>query len=139
MPANPWTLAAYARWSEHQQPEYDLTKAFKTIFRVHNSKSRKRPDRDPLVVNTLNQIEERAKEKAEQKKRPKDKSRPLFPDDDLLDPKPAPKKRRTAGKAGSPRTKGKDKSPAKRKSPAKKTRKGLSPGPKLVSKRKLKK
>ena len=81
VPANPWTLAAYARWCEHQQPGEDIGKAFKTIFRVHGAKSRKRPDRDPLVVSTLAQIKERAREK---KERAKDKRKPLFPDDGLV-------------------------------------------------------
>ncbi len=138
MPANPWTLAAYARWCEHQQSGEDIGKAFKTIFRVHGAKSRKRPDRDPLVVSTLSQIEEREKEKkAKEKRKAKDKTPPLFPDDDILDPTPPAKskKKKTAKKAAPSKGKAKDKA----KSGGKKTRPGLSTGPKLVSKRKLKK
>lgn len=130
MPANPWTLAAYARWCEHQLSYSDLAKAFKTIARVHNSKSRKRPDRDPLLVNTLEQIENRAKEK----KKPKDNRPPLFPDDDILDPKAA-KRGKPSSKAKPAKGKGKGKGKEK----GKKVRPGLSATPKLVSKRKLKK
>ena len=123
MPANPWTLAAYARWCEPQLSHKDIVRAFKTIFRVHATKSRRRPDRDPLVVNTLKQIEERAKEKKE----PKKKAAPLFPDEDILQPGPPPKKIKTAPKAATGKT-------GKRK-----VLPGLSASPKLVSKRKLKK
>ncbi len=132
IPANPWTLAAYARWCEPDRSHADIAKAFKTIFRVHNSKTRKRPDRDPLVVGTLAQIEERAKEK---KERAKDKRKPLFPDDDILSPKAPKKAKKTAKKAAPSKTKTKGKG----KTGSKKTRPGLSAGPKLVSKRKLKK
>lgn len=139
IPANPWTLAAYARWVESQQSDGDIAKVFKTIFRVHSVKSRRRPDRDPLVVSTLSQIEERQKEKkAKDKRKAKDKTPPLFPDEDILDPKtPAKskKKKPTKKAAASPKTKGKPKT----KTSAKKTRPGLNSGPKLVSKRKLKK
>ncbi len=128
IPANPWTLAAYARWCEPDRSHTDIAKAFKTIFRVHNSKTRKRPDRDPLVVGTLAQIEARAKEK---KERAKDKRKPLFPDDDILKPKAPKKAKKTAKKAAASKAKGK--------AGGKKTRRGLSAGPKLVSKRKLKK
>lgn len=123
VPANPWTLAAYARWCEPQLSHKDIVRAFKTIFRVHATKSRRRPDRDPLVVNTLKQIEERAKEK----KRPKEKTVPLFPDGDILTPDPPPKKKKPVPKAKAGRT-------GKRK-----VLPGLSTSPKLVSKRKLKK
>ena len=136
MPANPWTLAAYARWYEHQQSGDDIAKAFKTIFRVHGAKSRKRPDRDPLVVGTLSQIEEREKDKkAKEKRKAKEKTPPLFPDDDILDPTPPAKskKKKTANKAAPSNSK------KKAKSSGKKTRPGLSTEPKLVSKRKLKK
>ena len=134
VPANPWTLAAYARWCEPDRSHADIAKAFRTIFRVHNSKTRKRPDRDPLVVATLSNIEERAKEKkAAVKRKAKDKSPPLFPDDDILDPAPPVKsKKKISAKKAAP-------SKQKGKTGGKKTRPGLSAGPKLVSKRKLKK
>jgi hypothetical protein len=123
VPANPWTLAAYARWVEPQLSHKDIARAFKTIFRVHATKSRRRPDRDPLVVNTLKQVKERAKEK----KSPKEKAAPLFPDDDILQPTPPKKRKKTAPKAVT------------RKAGKRKVLPGLSASPKLVSKRKLKK
>ncbi|MDA1089417.1 MAG: hypothetical protein O3A85_03775 [Proteobacteria bacterium] len=141
VPANPWTLAAYARWCEHQQSCEDITKTFKAIFRIHGAKSRKRPDRDPLVLTTLSQIEERLKEKkATEKRKAKDKTPPLFPDDDILDPSPPAKskKKKNAKKATPLKGKGKDKGKTKAKAGGKKTRPGLSAGPRLVSKRKLK-
>ena len=76
-----------------------------------------------MVVNTLKQIEERAKEKKE----PKKKAAPLFPDEDILQPGPPPKIKKTAPKA------------ATRKTGKRKVLPGLSASPKLVSKRKLKK
>ncbi len=136
VPANPWTLAAYARWCVPNRSHADIVKAFKTIFRVHNSKTRKRPDRDPLVVSTLAQIETRAKKK---KERAKDKRKPLFPDDDILKPKAPKKAKKTVKKAAPSKTKGQEKGPGKGKTGGKKTRPRLSAGPKLVSKRKLKK
>ena len=132
VPANPWTLAAYARWCEPDRSHADIAKAFRTIFRVHNSKTRKRPDRDPLVVSTLAQIVERATKKKEQAK---DKRKPLFPDDDILSPKPPKKAKKTAKKATPSKTKAKGEG----KTGGKKTRPRLRAGPKLVSKRKLKK
>lgn len=138
VPANPWTLAAYARWCELDRSHADIAKAFKTIFRVHNAKTRKRPDRDPLVVGTLAQIGERAKKK---KERAKDKRKPLFPDDDILKPKAPKKAKKSAKKGAKSKTKGQEKAKTKGKAKTgdKKTRKGLSTIPKLVSKRKLKK
>ncbi|MBT3305581.1 MAG: hypothetical protein HN377_03770 [Alphaproteobacteria bacterium] len=123
VPANPWTLSAYARSVEGQLSHKDIVSAFKTIFRVHGSKSRRRLDRDPLVVKTLEQIAERAKEK----KAPKEKVAPLFPDDDILKPD-APKKTKKAPPKAKPGKTGK-----------RKVLPGLSTSPKLVSKRKLKK
>jgi len=118
VPANPWTLSAYARWCEPQLAHKEIVRTFKTIFRVHATKTRRRPDRDPMVINILKQIEDRAKEK----KRPKEKTVPLFPDSDILRPEPPPKKK-----------------PApKAKAGKRKTLPGLSTSPKLVSKRKLK-
>ena len=136
VPANPWTLAAYARWCEPDRSHADIAKAFRTIFRVHNSKTRKRPDRDPLVVSTLAQIETRAKEK---KERARDKRKPLFPDDDILNPKAPKKAGKSTKKGAKSKTKGQEKGQEKEKTGGKKTKLRLSADPKLVSKRKLKK
>jgi len=124
VPANPWTLAAYARWLEPDKTFPAITKIFTAIAKVHTTKSRKRPERDPTVTRTLGLIETRAKAK---KQAAKDKRLALFPDDDVLNPAPPgkPKKKTTSVNTG----------PGK----SKKTRPGLSAGPKLVSKRKLKK
>jgi hypothetical protein len=135
VPANPWTLAAYARWSEHHHSYPDLAQNIESIARVHHSKTRTRLDRNPMVTSTLSLIETRA----EAKKSAKEKQAALFPEDDILKPKAAKKSKakktkKPAGKAKAAKAKKTtNKKPAK-----KKTRKGLSASPKLVSRRKLK-
>lgn len=134
VPANPWTLAAYARWSERHHPYPTVAKNIEAIARVHHTKTRKRLDRHPMVTSTLNLIETRAKAK----KSAKDKQAALFPEDDILERQAAgkgsPKKtKKTTGKAKAKTAKGKGKKTAK-----KKTRKGMSASPKLVSRRRLK-
>jgi hypothetical protein len=122
MPANPWTVAAYARWCERHQRYPAIIKTIRAIARMHRSKSRQRPDRDPTVARTIRLIETRARV------RPKKKGTGLFPEADIL-----------GGAAGAPRKvgvvgKGKIRGAAK---PA--SRRGLSAQPKLVSRHKLKK
>ena len=137
VPANPWTLAAYARWSERHHPYPTVAKNIEAIARVHHTKTRKRLDRHPMVTSTLKLIETRSKAK----KSAKDKQAALFPEDDILERKAAgkgrPKKtketKETTGKAKAKTAKGKGKKTAK-----KKTRKGMSASPKLVSRRRLK-
>ncbi len=134
VPANPWTLAAYARWSERHHPYPTVAKNIEAIARVHHTKTRKRLDRHPMVTSTLSLIETRAKAK----KSAKDKQAALFPEDDILERQAAgkgrPKKtKKTTGKAKAVKAKGKGKKTAK-----KKTRKGMSASPKLVSRRRLK-
>ncbi len=134
VPANPWTLAAYARWSERHHPYPTVAKNIEAIARVHHTKTRKRLDRHPMVTSTLKLIETRSKAK----KSAKDKQAALFPEDDILERKAAgkvsPKKtKKTTGKAKAKTAKGKGKKTAK-----KKTRKGMSASPKLVSRRRLK-
>ena len=126
LPANPWTLAAYARWCERRQRYPAIAKTLRAIARVHNSKSRKRPDRHPTVTRTLHLIETRSRAR----KKGKDAPKALFPEDDLLTAKKKrpPKKPKKAGKAA-----GKNGKKKKRSKP------GLSAGPKLVSRRRLKK
>jgi hypothetical protein len=128
MPANPWTLAAYARWCEREQRYPAIAKNIRAIARVHNSKSRKRPDRHPTVTQTLHLIETRGRAK----KKVKDAPKALFPEDDVLATGKAKKTGKAAntakaGKAGKKGGKGKPRRP------------GLSAGPKLVSRRRLKK
>lgn len=132
VPANPWTLAAYARWSERHHPYPTVAKNIEAIARVHHTKTRKHLDRHPMVKSTLSLIETRAKAK----KSAKDKQAALFPEDDILERQATGK-----GKAGKTKkntgtakvVKGKDKKTAK-----KKTGKAMSASPKLVSRRRLK-
>jgi len=131
MPANPWTVAAYARWCERHHRYPAIMRTIRAVARVHRSKSRKRPDRHPTVARTLRLIETRARARG----RVKGKGVRLFPEDDLIG----------AEKSGDkPATKA---PPKKAKKTAKKAdaktraapRRGLSAAPKLVSKRKLSK
>ena len=123
VPAHPWTLAAYARWCESRYRYPAIAKSMRAIARVHNSKSRRRPDRHPVVKRTLRLIETRAKTKKD-----KNAPKPLFPEDEILAPARPDKK--TAKKTGKKTKEGKG---------GKKSRPGLSPTPKLVSRRRLKK
>ena len=132
VPANPWTLAAYIRWSERHHPYPTVAKNIEAIARVHHTKTRKRLDRYPMVTSTLSLIDTRAKAK----KSAKDKQAALFPEDDILARQATGK-----GKAGKTKNntgtakavKGKGKKTAK-----KKTGKAMSVSPKLVSRRRLK-
>ena len=60
VPAHPWTLAAFARWCEPRYRPEMIGKLLGGIGRVHATKSRKRPDRHPIVSRTLRMIETRA-------------------------------------------------------------------------------
>jgi|GEM_PF-562019 len=158
VPANSWTIAAYARWCEARMTPRAIAKAIKDISGVHADKTRKRIDRDPLVLRTLAMIE---RHRAEKKPKPKVD---LFEDEDALAaPKPrkrpagnAPAKTASAkstaragaaktgtgktgkGNTGSAKTgTGKAKAGAKQ-SAASRLKRGLSATPRLVSKRKLK-
>jgi hypothetical protein len=156
VPANSWTIAAYARWCEARMTPRAIAKAIKDISSVHADKTRKRIDRDPLVLRTLAMIE---RHRAEKKPKPKVD---LFEDEDAL-AAPKPRKRPAgkapaktaktapakstakagaakagAGKTGSAKTgTGKAKADAKQ-SAASRLKRGLSATPRLVSKRKLK-
>lgn len=129
VPANPWTLAAYARWSERQHPYPTVAKNIEAIARVHHTKTRKRLDRHPMVASTLKLIETRSKAK----KSAKDKQAALFPEDDILEKETAGKGRPRKTKKPTGKAKGKGKKTA-----MKKTRKKMSASPKLVSRRRLK-
>ena len=130
VPANPWTLAAYARWSERHHPYPTVAKNIEAIARVHHTKTRKRLDRYPMVTSTLSLIETRAKAK----KSAKDKQAALFPEDDILE-------RQATGKGKARKTKkntGTAKAVKGKKTAKKKTGKAMSASPKLVPRRQLK-
>ena len=127
MPANPWTLAAYARWCEGRHRLPAIARTFKAIARVHGSKSRRRPERHPTVTCTLNLIKTRANAKTRVKAQGKGRAKyaDLFREDDFLE-------------AGLPK-KPKKASPARNKAKTKgKRRLGFSSSPKLVSRLRLK-
>jgi hypothetical protein len=112
VPANPWTLAAYVRWCEPRQTPRAITKAVKEISQVHEAKTRKRIDREPLVQRTLKMIETRRKA---------DK-----PKLDLFD--------ENAGAKSKPKPKSSKK---QKPTAASRIKRGLSTTPRLVSKRRL--
>jgi len=80
LPANPWTVAAYARWCETNHHYQTIVNMVKAIAKEHMRKSRKRPDRHPLVTRTLNLIAKRQEERAEDKAQ----AAALFPEEDLV-------------------------------------------------------
>ena len=59
VPANPWTIAAYVRWCESRMTLGMIAKTIKEIDQVHESKTRKRINRHPLVKRTLKMIKNR--------------------------------------------------------------------------------
>ena len=79
LPANPWTVAAYARWCETSHRYNTIVNMVKAIAREHMRKSRKRPDRHPLVMRTLDLIAARQEQKAADKAR----AAALFPEEDF--------------------------------------------------------
>ena len=60
MPANPWTVAAYARFLERSLQPATIRKLIGDLTRVHKQKTRKRLAHHPLVKRTLDIIERRA-------------------------------------------------------------------------------
>ncbi|PIW27107.1 MAG: hypothetical protein COW30_11455 [Rhodospirillales bacterium CG15_BIG_FIL_POST_REV_8_21_14_020_66_15] len=69
LPAHPWTVAAYARWCETHHRYQTIVNMVKVIAKEHMRKSRKRPDRHPLVTRTLNLIAKRQEQREEDKVR----------------------------------------------------------------------
>lgn len=134
MPANPWTVAAYARWCERQHRYPVIMRTIRAVARVHRAKSRKRPDRHPTVARTLRLIESRARARSHVK----GKGLRLFPEDDLIGG--------AGGASGDVADAKKEAGPSAKKPPNKAdakagsaARRGLSAAPKLVAKRKLSK
>lgn len=118
VPANPWTVAAYARALEPRHRPAAIRKRIEELARIHETKTRKRLDRHPLVQRTLAMIERRA-DAARQ-------DAGLFEDDDFM---AADEPTRKAARRAKPTPK----APAKRPS-----RTTLSGEPRLVHRRKLK-
>lgn len=113
VPANPWTLAAFLRHCENDHPPSVIERRMRTIGAVLYEKSRKRPDRDPLVLRTL----ERVKENHAKRRRKPEPA--LFEEKDFKDEKP---KRRAK---------------PKKKAPEKDSKRSLRATPKLVRKRRV--
>jgi len=129
MPANPWTVAAYARWCERQHRYPVIMRAIRAVARVHRSKSRTRPDRHPTVARTLRLIESRARARSHVK----GKGLRLFPENDLIGGVGG-----NGAGTGTQPGKSVEKPPNKADAKARPAaRRGLSAAPKLVAKRKL--
>ena len=123
VPAHPWTLAAYVRWCEPRMKPRMIAKMIMEIDRVHESKTRKRIHRDPLVKRTLKMIENRS-EKAR--------------DDSKIDLFDDPLKTRSLKR--NKKTNLSNKASKKQQSKVASTsrlRRGLNSVPRLVSRRKL--
>lgn len=112
VPANAWTLAAYIRTREGIEPLSKIKKRIIDIGKAHAEKSKRRPERDPLVAKTFNILEIQAKKQK--------KSAVAFDDEALKTGKPT-------------RTKPKDTAPKSSKTRIMRSK------PKLVSKRAAKK
>jgi len=123
VPANPWTLAAYARALETKFKAPRVRKTIDAVAAVHQEKSKRRPDRHPIVIKTLLFIETNAKAKDIGP----DQAPVLFEEADFFDPanpsKSVPKKKTVHKKTVS--TNGRIK-------------KSLSSQPRLVTRRRLK-
>ena len=128
VPANAWTLAAYVRWCEPRQTPRAIAKAVKDISQVHEAKTRKRIDREPLVQRTLKMIETRRKA---------DKPKlDLFDENSGIDKKSGVNKK--TGVQAKSKSKPKPKTSKKQKpATASRIKRGLSTTPRLVSKRRL--
>ncbi len=119
VPANPWSLAAFVRWCEPRHTPRAIAKMIKEISRVHESKTRRRLDRDELVLRTLHMVEARHAAK-------RDKPRvELFEAEDA--------DAKTAAPAKKPARARKPREPKQ----TPRAKPGLSPTPRLVRRRKL--
>lgn len=89
-PAHPWTLAAYVCTLEGKMRIDAIRRHVGQIGQMHHEKLRKRPDRHPLVLRTIESLRRRA----DVKKRA-DTPPPLFRDEDFTDATPAPTRRKS--------------------------------------------
>ncbi len=60
VPANPWSVAAYARSMEGKYKPSAIRKCVTELARIHTEKTRKRLAHHPMVLRTLDIIERRA-------------------------------------------------------------------------------
>ena len=118
VPANPWTVAAYARSLEGRFQPATIRKRIGELTRVHKEKTRKRLAHHPLVERTLDIIERRAEVH--------NIDGALFDDDDALNVCPPKRPRRKSAAKLETDTKPKP------------TRTSLGGQPRLVSRRTLK-
>lgn len=63
MPANAWTLAAYIRSLENDESLNSLRKRVADIGKAHAEKSKRRPERHPLIAKTFDIIEKQAEKR----------------------------------------------------------------------------
>ena len=63
LPAHPWTVAYYARWSEQHFRHHTIVKCVKAISRVHLLNCYRSPERHPVVARTLRLLEQRPQSK----------------------------------------------------------------------------
>ncbi len=123
VPANSWTIAAYVRWCEpHMKPSV-IAKAIMEINRVHESKTRKRIYRDPLVKRTLKMIVNR-NDKAQGSVK-----LDLFDDSLTIDTQSLKKRKNLSSKSSQKRR--------PKSSTVGRLKRGLNSSPRLVSRRKL--
>lgn len=123
LPANPWTVAAYARWCEANHRYQTIVDMVKAIAKEHMRKSRKRPDRHPLVTRTLNLIAKRQEQREEDKTQAAD----LFPEEDFA--------AETAAAAKTATARVQKEVQSRTEEAAKGLRRALRATPKLVSRR----
>ena len=120
LPAHAWTLAAYIRTLEEHMSPPDIRKHLADVAKAHAEKSKKRPERDPLITKTIEIMEKRALKKALKAKK--------LDDEDLSDPT-------------TPKTK-KSKTPARKKTDGPKAKstntRSMRATPKLVTKPQVK-
>jgi hypothetical protein len=65
LPANPWTVAAYARWCEARHKYAAIVTRIRAIARAHLLECHPAPDRHPTVTRTLRTIEVRNRTRAD--------------------------------------------------------------------------
>ena len=129
VPANPWTLAAFIRSREDHESLKAIEKLVDGINKIHAAKTRKRLDHDPLVLRTMEMIENRHNARRQDAE--------LFEDGDFLAKKP-PGKKPSGKKPQKPKKVTKTKRAKETESSKPKSRSVLGNAPRLVTRRRLK-